>query len=114
MTTTGGASDTATATAGERLPRPWAGLFALLSGVSLIVLDGSLVNILIPSMVDDLKLDRADVLWCNSAYSLVFAALLITAGRLGDRIGRRRFFMIGTVIFMIGSVIAGAAPTPAS
>jgi EmrB/QacA subfamily drug resistance transporter len=50
------------------------------------------------------------VLWCNSAYSLVFAALLITAGRLGDRIGRRRFFMIGTVIFMIGSVIAGAAP----
>jgi EmrB/QacA subfamily drug resistance transporter len=112
MTTTGGASDTATATAGERLPRPWAGLFALLSGVSLIVLDGSLVNILIPSMVDDLKLDRADVLWCNSAYSLVFAALLITAGRLGDRIGRRRFFMIGTVIFMIGSVIAGAAPNP--
>jgi EmrB/QacA subfamily drug resistance transporter len=93
-----------------RLTRPWAGLFALLSGVSLIVLDGSLVNILLPSMVKDLELDRSEVLWCNSAYSLVFAALLITAGRLGDRIGRRRFFMIGTVIFMIGSVIAGAAP----
>lgn len=93
-----------------RLTRPWAGLFALLSGVSLIVLDGSLVNILLPSMVKDLDLDRSEVLWCNSAYSLVFAALLITAGRLGDRIGRRRFFMIGTVIFMIGSVIAGAAP----
>ena len=93
-----------------RLQRPWAGLFALLSGVALIILDGSLVNILIPSMVTDLHLDRAQVLWCNSAYSLVFAALLITAGRLGDRIGRRRFFMIGTVIFMAGSVIAGAAP----
>lgn len=94
-----------------RLPKPWAGLFALLSGVALIILDGSLVNILIPSMVTDLKLDRAEVLWCNSAYSLVFAALLITAGRLGDRVGRRRFFMIGTVIFMIGSVLAGAAPS---
>jgi len=96
----------------DRLVKPWAGLFALLSGVSLIVLDGSLVNVLIPSMVNDLHLDRAEVLWCNSAYSLVFAALLITAGRLGDRIGRRRFFMMGTVIFMIGSVIAGAAPNP--
>ena len=96
----------------NRLPRPWAGLIALLMGVSLIVLDGSLVNVLIPSMVNDLKLNRAEVLWCNSAYSLVFAALLITAGRLGDRIGRRRFFMIGTVIFMIGSVMAGSAPNP--
>jgi EmrB/QacA subfamily drug resistance transporter len=112
MTTTAGASAAASAPSSERLPNPWAGLFALLSGVSLIVLDGSLVNVLIPSMVDDLKLDRADVLWCNSAYSLVFAALLITAGRLGDRIGRRRFFMIGTVIFMMGSVVAGAAPNP--
>ena len=100
-----------TASDDERLPRPWAGLFALLIGVSLIILDGSLVNVLIPSMVDDLKLDRAQVLWCNSAYSLVFAALLITAGRLGDRIGRRRFFMTGTVIFMVGSVIAGSAPS---
>jgi len=96
----------------DRLTRPWAGLIALLSGVSLIVLDGSLVNVLIPSMVKDLKLDRAEVLWCNSAYSLVFAALLITAGRLGDRLGRRRFFMTGTIIFLIGSVIAGAAPNP--
>ena len=103
---------TTTDVATGRLTRPWAGLFALLSGVSLIVLDGSLVNVLIPSMVNDLHLDRAEVLWCNSAYSLVFAALLITAGRLGDRIGRRRFFMIGTVIFMVGSVIAGAAPNP--
>ena len=103
---------TTTDVATGRLTRPWAGLFALLSGVSLIVLDGSLVNVLIPSMVNDLHLDRAEVLWCNSAYSLVFAALLITAGRLGDRIGRRRFFMIGTIIFMVGSVIAGAAPNP--
>ncbi|HBU01620.1 MAG TPA: MFS transporter, partial [Acidimicrobiaceae bacterium] len=97
MTTATAAGDFAAQESG-RLPRPWAGLFALLSGVSLIVLDGSLVNILIPSMVSDLNLNRSQVLWCNSAYALVFAGLLITAGRLGDRIGRRRFFMIGTVI----------------
>ncbi|MEI7623531.1 MAG: DHA2 family efflux MFS transporter permease subunit [Actinomycetes bacterium] len=108
--TTANVTTDAAAGESERLRRPWAGLFALLIGVSLIILDGSLVNVLIPSMVDDLKLNRAQVLWCNSAYSLVFAALLITAGRLGDRIGRRRFFMTGTIIFMVGSVIAGAAP----
>ncbi len=111
MTTATAAGDFAAQESG-RLPRPWAGLFALLSGVSLIVLDGSLVNILIPSMVSDLNLNRSQVLWCNSAYALVFAGLLITAGRLGDRIGRRRFFMTGTVIFMFGSVVAGAAPNP--
>ena len=78
--------------------RPWLALVALLLGVSLIVLEGSIVNVLIPTIVQDLGIDRTSVLWITSIYSLVFAALLITFGVLSDRIGRKRMFMIGEAV----------------
>ena len=65
--------------------RPWLALVALLLGVSLIVLEGSIVNVLIPTIVQDLGIDRTSVLWVTSIYSLVFAALLITFGVLAWR-----------------------------
>ncbi|MEK9737394.1 MAG: MFS transporter, partial [Candidatus Nanopelagicales bacterium] len=89
--------------------RPWLALVALLLGVSLIVLEGSIVNVLIPTIVDDLGIDRTSVLWVTSIYSLVFAALLITFGVLSDRIGRKRMFMIGTAIFVAFNLLAGMA-----
>ena len=89
--------------------RPWLALVALLLGVSLIVLEGSIVNVLIPTIVQDLGIDRTSVLWVTSIYSLVFAALLITCGVLSDRIGRKRMFMIGTAIFIAFNLLAGAA-----
>lgn len=89
--------------------RPWLALVALLLGVSLIVLEGSIVNVLIPTIVQDLGIDRTSVLWVTSIYSLVFAALLITFGVLSDRIGRKRMFMIGTAIFIAFNLLAGAA-----
>jgi EmrB/QacA subfamily drug resistance transporter len=89
--------------------RPWLALVALLLGVSLIVLEGSIVNVLIPTIVQDLGIDRTSVLWVTSIYSLVFAALLITFGVLSDRIGRKRLFMIGTAIFIVFNLIAGLA-----
>jgi MFS family permease len=89
--------------------RPWLALIALLLGVSLIVLEGSIVNVLIPTIVSDLGIDRTSVLWVTSIYSLVFAALLITFGVLSDRIGRKRMFMLGTAIFIAFNVLAGAA-----
>ena len=89
--------------------RPWLALVALLLGVSLIVLEGSIVNVLIPTIVQDLQIDRTSVLWVTSIYSLVFAALLITFGVLADRIGRKRMFMIGTAIFIVFNVVAGFA-----
>ena len=91
------------------IERPWWALIAVLIGVALIVLEGSLVNVLIPTIVDDLKIDRTQVLWVTSIYSLVFAAFLITFGTLSDRVGRRRLFLLGTVTFLVGSVLAGAA-----
>lgn len=89
--------------------RPWLALVALLLGVSLIVLEGSIVNVLIPTIVQDLGIDRTSVLWVTSIYSLVFAALLITFGVLADRIGRKRMFMIGTAIFIAFNLLAGAS-----
>ena len=89
--------------------RPWLALVALLLGVSLIVLEGSIVNVLIPTIVQDLGIDRTSVLWVTSIYSLVFAALLITFGVLSDRVGRKRMFMIGTAIFIAFNLLAGAA-----
>ena len=89
--------------------RPWLALVALLLGVSLIVLEGSIVNVLIPTIVQDLGIDRTSVLWVTSIYSLVFAALLITFGVLSDRIGRKRMFMIGTAIFIAFNLLAGAS-----
>jgi len=88
---------------------PWLALVALLLGVSLIVLEGSIVNVLIPTIVDDLGIDRTSVLWVTSIYSLVFAALLITFGVLADRIGRKRMFMMGTAIFITFNLLAGIA-----
>ena len=88
--------------------RPWLALVALLLGVSLIVLEGSIVNVLIPTIVQDLGIDRTSVLWVTSIYSLVFAALLITFGVLSDRIGRKRMFMIGTAIFIAFNLLARA------
>jgi len=87
--------------------RPWLALVALLLGVSLIVLEGSIVNVLIPTIVQDLGIDRTSVLWVTSIYSLVFAALLITFGVLADRIGRKRMFMMGTAIFIAFNLLAG-------
>ena len=89
--------------------KPWLALVAILLGVSLIVLEGSIVNVLIPTIVQDLSIGRTDVLWVGSIYSLVFAALLITFGVLSDRIGRRRMFMLGTTIFIGFNLLAGAS-----
>lgn len=88
---------------------PWAALVAILIGLSMIVIDGSVVNVLLPDMVDDLDLSNTDVLWVNSIYSLIFASFLIPIGLIADRFGRRRLFLIGTVVFLLGSFGAGTS-----
>lgn len=87
----------------------WLTLMVLSLGVSLIVIDGTIVNVSLPVIIHDLKLDFTDAEWVNSIYALVFAGLLITAGRLGDRLGRRRLFVAGVIVFVAGSLLAGGA-----
>jgi len=92
-----------------RPAHPWLALTALLVGLSMIIIDGSVVNVLLPTMVDDLDLTQTDAQWVNSIYSLVFASLLITVGLMSDKYGRRLLFVLGILIFIIGSVMSGSS-----
>ncbi|HZB34353.1 MAG TPA: MFS transporter [Streptosporangiaceae bacterium] len=80
-------------------------------GVSLIVVDATIVNVLLPQIIGELRLHATDAEWITSIYSLTFAALLITCGRIADLIGRRRMFVIGTLVFVAASMAAAAAGT---
>ncbi|WP_167131988.1 DHA2 family efflux MFS transporter permease subunit [Paramicrobacterium chengjingii] len=89
--------------------RRWIGLGMLAASLSMIVLDGTIVGVALPTLIADLGLDVSEAQWVNGIYSVVFAALLLTTGRLGDRFGRRRLLIIGIVIFVAGSAIAALA-----
>lgn len=89
--------------------RSWIGLGVLAAGLSMIVVDGTIVGVALPVIIADLDLDLTDAQWVNSVYSVVFAALLLTAGRLGDRLGRRTIFILGVLVFLTGSVFAALA-----
>ena len=89
----------------------WVGLAMLSVGVAMIIVDATIVNVAVPSILRELKLDSTQAEWINTVYALVFAALLITLGRLGDVFGRRRMYLSGLGIFIVASVLAGLAPT---
>jgi len=92
-------------------PTRWAGLAALSLGVAMIIVDATIVNVAVPSLVRDLKLDSTQTEWVNTTYALTFAAFLVTLGRFGDLVGRRITYLVGAVLFAIASVAAGVAPT---
>jgi EmrB/QacA subfamily drug resistance transporter len=89
----------------------WVGLAMLSTGVAMIIVDATIVNVAIPSIIRDLDLDSTQAEWINTIYALVFASLLITLGRLGDVFGRRRMYLGGLALFIAASVLAGLAPT---
>ena len=82
----------------------WLGLVVISLAVAIIIADATVVNVAIPTVIKALKITTADAEWVTSVYSLVFAALLITVGRLGDVHGRRRLLLIGIGIFVAASV----------
>lgn len=87
--------------------RAWAALLTIGFGVALVIMDATIVNVALPVVMADLHLTAADAQWLNASYALVFAAVLITVGRLGDLHGRRRLFAAGIVLFMTASLVAG-------
>lgn len=87
----------------------WAALIFLALGVAMIILDATVVNVAIPTMVKDLSLTTNDAEWINAAYSLTFASLLIFFGRLADRFGRKLLFIIGVITFMASSALVAAS-----
>jgi EmrB/QacA subfamily drug resistance transporter len=91
---------------------PWAVLVVLCLGFFMVLLDITIVNIAIPSIIDALKAGLDQVLWVLNAYTLTYAVLLITAGRLGDRFGQRNVFTVGLVVFTLASAACGFARDP--
>ena len=91
---------------------PWAVLVFLCLGFFMVLLDVTIVNIAIPSMIDGLKAGLDQVIWVLNAYTLTYAVLLITAGRLGDRFGQRNLFTIGLAVFVAASAACGLARDP--
>lgn len=77
-----------------------------------IVLDNSILNVAIPTISRDLQATDQQLLWVIDAYTLVFAGLLLTAGTLGDKYGRRLLLQIGLGIFGIASIVAAFADSP--
>src|SRR5690242_2694550 len=102
-----------------RLPRAarimshqWAALAVVLTGTFMVVLDFFIVNVAMPAMQTDLHAGTGAIEWVVAGYGLTFATLLITAGRIGDRFGRRRAFSAGLALFTLASAACGLAWSP--
>jgi EmrB/QacA subfamily drug resistance transporter len=91
---------------------PWLVLLVLTTGFFMILLDTTIVNVAIPAMSAGLNTTLDQILWVINAYVLVYAVLLITAGRLGDLYGQRNLFAIGLFIFTAASALCGLSQTP--
>jgi len=90
--------------------RKWLGLIAIALGVALIVVDTTIVNVIVPSIIEDLGINSVQAQWIQESYAIVFAALLLLVGRVADLVGARRIFIAGVVVFGATSLLAGLAP----
>ena len=84
----------------------WMALLFLALSVSLIVIDGTIINVAIPSIMRGLHFTFTQAEWITTIYALVFSALLITTGRIADSVGRKKTLIIGIIVFLIGSIMA--------
>jgi EmrB/QacA subfamily drug resistance transporter len=101
------ATDTATTTDRRR----WLALYVLCTGVLMIVLDTTIVNVALPSIQDDLGFSQSNLAWVVNAYLIAFGGLLLLAGRIGDLIGQRRVFLTGLGVFTAASLLCAVAPS---
>ena len=74
-------------------------------------IDGTALNVVLPSLQKDLNATGTDLFWLLNSYLLMLAALILPGGSLGDKLGRKKIFMIGITIFMLASAACGFAPT---
>jgi EmrB/QacA subfamily drug resistance transporter len=91
--------------------RKWHVLSAVAMGIFLATIDGSIVNVALPTLVRSFGTDFATVQWVVLAYLLGLATLLLSMGRLGDMVGKKPVYNTGFVIFTLGSVLCGLAPS---
>ncbi|MFC8516414.1 MFS transporter [Streptomyces sp. NPDC057257] len=92
-------------------PRRWKALWVTLVAGFMSLLDVTIVAVALPSMQRDLHTTAPAIQWVVSGYALAFALVLVTAGRVGDAVGRRRVFLVALAAFVLCSAAAGAAPS---
>jgi EmrB/QacA subfamily drug resistance transporter len=94
------------------MERKWWTLIAVSVATFMLLLDITVVNVALPSIREDLDASFTDLQWVVDAYALTLAALVLTAGSLADRLGRRRMFAIGLGVFSVASLLCALAPDP--
>jgi EmrB/QacA subfamily drug resistance transporter len=92
--------------------RRWQALVVLCTGMLMIVLDQTIVNVALPSIQSDLGFSPSSLAWVINAYLIAFGGLLLLAGRLGDLVGRKRVFMAGLAVFTAASLLCGVSASP--
>ncbi|GAA4821582.1 MFS transporter [Tomitella cavernea] len=91
--------------------RKWLGLIAIALGVAIIVADTTIVNVIVPTIVEGMDATSVQAQWILESYAISFAALLLLTGRIADIVGARRVFLLGVVVFGLTSALAGLAPS---
>jgi DHA2 family multidrug resistance protein-like MFS transporter len=91
--------------------RRWAALAVLVGAVLLLAVDGTVLYLAVPSLTRELAPTATEILWIGDVYSLALAGLLVTAGNLADRFGRKKVLLIGTAAFGVASALAAFSPT---
>jgi MFS family permease len=89
----------------------WLALMVLCAGTLMIILDGTIVTVALPSIQRDLGFSQSGLAWVVNAYLIAFAGLLLFAGRLGDLAGRKRIFITGLAVFTVASLACATSPS---
>ena len=105
-------SSTAGAQAPDVDPNRWRVLTVCLVTGFMTLLDVSIVNVALPSIAQGLGASGSELQWVVTGYAVVFGLALVPAGRLGDSFGRKKIFLVGLVLFTLGSLACGLAPDP--
>lgn len=94
--------------------REWLALVVLILAVSLLAIDGTVLYLAVPSLIEDIQPNATELLWIGDIYSFVLAGLLITMGNVADKYGRKKVLLIGAAMFGLASLLAAFASTPAT
>ncbi|MFC0598444.1 MFS transporter [Streptomyces palmae] len=97
--------------AGTAVPRPWPALLGISLGYFMVLLDTTVLSVAEPDLARSLDTSVTGLQWATTGYTVVFAALLLSAGALTDRLGAHRVFRAGIALFAVGSALCAAAPT---
>ncbi len=92
--------------------RRWPALYVLCAGILMVILDGTIVNVALPSIQSDLGFTQANLVWVVNSYLIAFGGLLLLSGRLGDLVGRKRILLAGLAVFTAASLLCGLSVTP--